>query len=748
MQASVVLRESVLTTDQTYDYRVPDELTADLCTGQFVEVPFGGGNRVCVALVMEIYPDRETQYELKYILRIIDLYPVLFADQIALLPYIRSRYTCTYGDAIRLMVPSVVTTRKSKIQQVAFVCNRETALSVLSECELESLVQIRILELLCECEEIPVSELMSVLSISRSPIDTLRKKGLVGIEKRVVRPDPSEDEEDGETPLKTDPFPPSEAQQNAIRAILAEKGRKEFLLYGITGSGKTEVYLQCAQEVLERGDSVLFLVPEISLTPQMIRWITGRFPGQVAVLHSRLTPKERYDQWDSIRRGKARIVIGARSAVFAPINRLKLILVDEEQDTSYKSETHPRYHARDIARKRAQQLGAVIVLGSATPAVETYYSAQLGFTTLLSLPERVNEAELPKTEIIDMREELVCKNRSIFSRSLKAAMTEAFAKNEQVILFLNKRGYSSLLLCRSCGEVVVCPHCSVAMTLHTPRKTGKSILICHYCGRTQKVPGVCPSCQSTVQGKFGLGTQQLEELVKCEFPEQTVIRMDQDTTVGREAHARLLGQFREKKASVLVGTQMIAKGHDFPDVTVVGIVSADLLLRASDFRAGERAFQLITQASGRAGRGDKAGRVFIQTYQPDDDVLLCAARQDYGMFFANEIEYRRRLGYPPFRALGSILLSHEDELTAGEQSEKVVKALMEARDSLSGSCGFNNVEIYGPTPAQLYRVRDRFRFQINIKADRKSQLSQLFAIMQSRFFTEGFLLYMDIDPLW
>ena len=744
MQASVVLRDSVLTTDQTYDYRVPEEFVSDLCTGQFVEVPFGSGNRVCIALVMDIYPDRESKYELKNIIRIIDKVPVLLQDQIALLTYIRSRYTCTYGDAIRLMVPSVVTTRTSRSQQAAFLMDRETALSILAEGELESLVQIRIVELLSECEEILVSELMNVLSISRSPLDTLKKKGIIGIEKRSVNK-VEQEEADNDNPVKTQPFPPSEAQEMAIRAITGAQCRKEFLLFGITGSGKTEVYLQCAQEVLDRGDSVLFLVPEISLTPQMIRWITGRFPGQVAVLHSRLTPKERYEQWDIIRKGKAHIVVGARSAVFAPIERLKLILVDEEQDSSYKSETHPRYHARDIARRRAQQLGAVLVLGSATPAVETYYSACSGYTTLLSLPERVNEAQLPKTEIIDMREELRAGNRSIFSRSLHLAMTEAFAKNEQVILFLNKRGYSSLLLCRSCGQVVICPHCSVAMTLHTPRRTGKSILICHYCGRTQKVPDNCPSCRSTVQGKFGLGTQQLEEAVKREFPGQTVIRMDQDTTVGREAHAKLLGLFREKKASVLVGTQMIAKGHDFPDVTVVGIVSADLLLRASDFRAGERAFQLITQASGRAGRGEKAGRVFMQTYQPDDDVLLCAARQDYGMFFQNEIEYRKRLGYPPFRALGSIMLSHEDEQTAKEQADTVMKALTDARNSLPNA---NHIDIFGPTPAQLYRIRDRFRFRINIKADRKSQLSQLFSLMQTRFFAEGYLLYMDIDPLW
>jgi len=748
MQASLVLRDSVWTTDQLYDYRVPPQLLPELHIGQYVEVPFGSGNRPCVALIMRIFPDTETKFELKKITRIVDPFPVLRADQMELLDFIRSRYSCTYGDAIRLMVPSMVSTRHLKNQQVAFITDREMASSVLSECELDSLLQIRILEMLLACDEAPVSEIMSVLSISRSPVDSLVKKGLISVEKREVNHGTaveSDISDPADVSMKTDPFPPSEEQEQAIRQILSHAKRKEFLLYGITGSGKTEVYLQCAQAFLDRGESILFLVPEISLTPQMICWITGRFPGQVAVLHSRLTPKERYEQWDAIRKGEARIVVGARSAVFAPIHNLKLILIDEEQDNSYKSETHPRYHAREIARQRARILDAVLVMGSATPSVESYYSAQEGYTTLLQLPNRVNEAKLPVTQIIDMREELCRGNRSIFSRSLQEAMREAFAKNEQVILFLNRRGYSSLLLCRACGQTVLCPHCSVSMTMHTPQRAGRSMLICHYCGRTQKVPDACPSCHSALQGKFGLGTQQLEEMVKRTFPDQTVIRMDQDTTVGRDAHARLLQQFRQKKASVLVGTQMIAKGHDFPDVTVVGIVSADLLLRASDFRAGERAFQLITQASGRAGRGEKAGRVFLQTYQPEDDVLLCAARQDYDLFFRNEIEYRRRLGYPPYRALGSIMISNADEAMAKEQANQVMEALKLLRESMPDA---ERIELYGPAPAQLYRMRDRYRLRINVKADRKSILSQMFSALQSRFFADGYLLHMDIDPLW
>lgn len=744
MIASVVLRECVRRTDRAFDYIVPEEMADSICPGQYVRVPFGGGNRVETALVLSVAAQSEYSEKLKSIIKRIDKIPVLHKDQMQLIQYIRSRYTCTHGDAIRLMVPSFVTEHKDKMHQVACVSDEAKAVSVLAENELNSLAQIRVLEMVLESDEVPVSEILNALSISRSPINSLRKKGLITITNRKECAPPSVDEAEEQWQPEVS-FPTlSEHQRKAVDSILSDDLPNESLLFGVTGSGKTEVYLRCAQKIVSAGGSVIFLVPEISLTPQMIRWVRERFPDGLAVLHSRLTPKERYEQWDLIRKGEARIVIGARSAIFAPLTDLRLILVDEEQDTSYKSETHPRYHARDIARIRSRITGAKLVFGSATPAVETYYSAMKGYTKLLLLPDRVKDAVMPKVRVVDMRQEFIGGNRSVLSRQLKAEMSAAFEKGEQAILFLNKRGYSSFVLCRACGHTILCPHCSVAMTLHAPGNGRKPILICHYCMYAQNVPETCPECNSPLQGRIGMGTQQLEEAVKNEFPDRRVIRMDQDTTAGKDAHARLLNAFRKKEADILLGTQMIAKGHDFPDVTVVGIISADLLLRASDFRAGERAFQLITQASGRAGRADKSGTVFIQTYDPEDEMVTCAASNDYEAFFKKELEYRKRLGYPPILAFGSLVLSAKDEKSGHDQ----IRMVKDHLDRCVAKFPDASVRVFGPGPALMYKLRDRYRFQINIKAPNKSTLSALFRSVQERFSGKDYAMHMDIDPLW
>ncbi|MBN1892108.1 MAG: primosomal protein N' [Clostridiales bacterium] len=744
MIASVVLRECVRRTDRMFDYIVPEELEDSICPGQYVRVPFGGGNRIETALVLDVRAQSDYSEKLKAVIEIIDKIPVLHEDQMQLIRYVRTRYTCTHGDAIRLMVPSFVTERKEKTHQVVCVSDEAKAISVLAENELNSLAQIRVLEMVLESNEVPVSEILNALSISRSPITSLRKKGLISIMNRKACASPSGDEEDDRWAQETQ-FPTlSDHQRKAVDAILSDDIPNESLLFGVTGSGKTEVYLRCAQKIVSGGGSVIFLVPEISLTPQMIRWVRERFPDGLAVLHSRLTPKERYEQWDMIRKGEARIVIGARSAIFAPLTDLQLILVDEEQDTSYKSETHPRYHARDIARMRSRITGAKLVFGSATPAVETYYSATQGYTKRLLLPDRVKDAVMPKVHIVDMREELIGGNRSILSRQLKSEMSRAFKKGEQAILFLNKRGYSSFVLCRACGHTILCPHCSVAMTLHAPGRGRKPIMICHYCMYAQNVPKTCPECNSSLQGRIGMGTQQLEEAVRSEFPDRQVIRMDQDTTAGKDAHARLLNAFRKKEADILLGTQMIAKGHDFPDVTVVGIISADLLLRASDFRAGERAFQLITQASGRAGRADKPGNVYIQTYSPEDEMVTCAASNDYEAFFEKELEYRKRLGYPPFLAFGSLVLSSKEEKTGHDQ----IRMVKEHLDLCVAKFPDVSIRVFGPGPALMYKLRDRYRFQINIKAPNKSMLSSLFHSVQERFSGMDYAMHMDIDPLW
>ena len=778
MIASVVLREAVPAIDRIFDYIVPDEMLSLIQVGQYIHVPFGRSNRSVVALVVNLSEQSVFGDDLKSIIDIMDPIPVLAPDQVTLLEAVRTRYACTYGDVIRLMVPAYVSDKKNPTRNTAVLIDEQKAIEVLNEGDLSSLPQIRVLELLLECKRSPVSEIMSALSVSVSPIHSLRDRGLIEIIRdksvlpQLVDDSPKEennesekDSIDGEEAAHV----PAEEQAEAIAQILgvdvdqidcdvnlkdiwdesnelreANDKYSEFLLYGVTGSGKTEVYLQCAAEILRRGGSVLFLVPEIALTPQMIRWVSARFLEVPAVIHSRLTPKQRFEQWDSIRKGKTRIVIGARSAVFAPMKDLQLIIVDEEHDTSYKSETHPRYHARDVARMRAKLLCAKLVLGSATPAVETYYSAQMGFTKLLRLKDRVNQAHLPKVTIVDMRQELKRGNRSVISEALMAAMREELSHGRQVMLFLNKRGYSSFILCRSCGESIMCPHCSVSMTVHSP-KGRRPVLICHYCMRTMKIPELCPQCQSPMQAKMGLGTQQLEEAVAKAFPGEKVLRMDQDTTAVKDAHATLLEAFRKHEASILIGTQMIAKGHDFPDVTVVGIISADMLIRASDFKAGERAFQLITQSSGRAGRGEAAGRVYIQTYQPDDDLIVCAASQNYDAFFKNEIEFRRRMHYPPFLAMGTMVISSENEEQGFSQAKEVkafVERLVEAhQDNIS-------VDVFGPGPAPIYRVRDRYRFFLNIKAKNKSTLARIFRALSDHYSDTGLNIAMDIDPIW
>jgi len=742
-RVSCILRESVWSTDRMYDYLVPENLSESSKPGMYVEVPFGKGNRPVPALIMSVSEEIESTYPLKDILRIIDPYPVLNEDQIALMDFIRFRYTCTYADVLKLLVPAAVSKYSEKTQQVAFLKDREKAEAALEEGKAGSLSAMYLLEALLEWEEIPVRELMQMLSISKSPIDTLRKKGWIDVEKRTVQQ--IEAKEDEKEVYRTEPHELTEKQKDALSAILQSK-KREFLLYGVTGSGKTEIYLQAAQEVLHQGGSVLFLVPEISLTPQMIRWIKSRFSENVSVLHSRLTPSEKYEQWDSIRKNKTRIVVGARSAVFAPLYNLKLILVDEEQDTSYKSETHPRYHVRDIVRKRAALSGATVVLGSATPSIETFFSAKEGYSELLCLPERAfSRANLPDVSIVDMREELRAKNHSVISSALYNEMERALSRKEQILLFLNKRGYSGMILCRSCGETVLCDHCSVPLHLHKSKRVRDPLLVCHYCGKIHDYPQKCPSCESTLIGKVGLGTQQLEEMVRETFPEARVLRMDQDTTVKRGAHEDIIRTFRDRQADILIGTQMIAKGHDFPYVTVVGVISADLLLRVPNFRAQERGFQLLTQAAGRAGRGKLPGKVFFQAYQPKDDILLYAAQQNYEDFYENELEFRKRLNYPPFKAFGSVQVSHQKEEEANKQILDVRQRIFQILDSVKKTADY---QVYDPAPAELFRLRDKYRFRLFIKANTKSELAALFRALQDFYFGKGLLLQMDIDPVF
>ncbi|MCR5805007.1 MAG: primosomal protein N' [Clostridia bacterium] len=741
--AEVILRNSVDNTDLIYTYKISDDLAGKISAGMLVDVPFGMHNGTRDALVLSVKDgEYEGKFRLKSIKSIKDPLPVMKPDQIALIDYIQKRYVCRKGDALSLMVPSVVAEHKNPQVRCVELTDEQKARELLAANKIKSINQIRILESLFEKSPVQAQELLVVTSSSNANLYALVDKGLIRIFKEE---DTTECVDEKAEYVRGPVHELNVEQQYAVNRICEErKNHKVFLLHGITGSGKTEVFLKCAENYLEKGHSVLYLVPEISLTPQTIRWITGRFNREVAVLHSRLTSKERYEQWDKIRKGEAKIIVAARSGVFAPIEGLKLIIIDEEHDSSYKSDKHPKYSARDIAIARAKLTGATVVLGSATPSIETYYAAKNDYYELLKLTKRANpNAHLPKVTIVDMKEQIKQGAGSFFSIPLKNKMLKALDEDKQIILFLNRRGYSRTLICKDCGEPLNCPSCSVGMTLHTNRHSKEKLLICHYCGYAIPVSEAkCNACGSKELDSIGFGTQQLEEQVKTTFPGVSVLRMDQDSTAGIGAHEKILSAFREKKASILIGTQMIAKGHDFPEVTVVGILDTDIIAASPDYRGSERAFQLITQASGRAGRDNDPGEVFIQTYKPDNPLIMYAACQDYDSFFDAQLEYRQAMNLPPFKASGEIMIQSSDEDELMRISDDLAKYLRDYLSYQSRDFGF---ELYGPIPSAIYELRGNYRNVFNIKAKNKSSLNAVFKQVFEDFDYTKYPISVDSD---
>ena len=509
-------------------------------------------------------------------------------------------------------------------------------------------------------------KILSLLGISSSVIKSLVDKGILYESMQEVYRDPYQDR----IFEHTEPLQLTEEQSVAIKPILQtieEKRHDVFLLYGITGSGKTEVYMQSIQKVLEEGREGIVLVPEISLTPQMVNRFKGRFGDEVAVLHSGLSIGEKYDEWRKIQRKEVRVAVGARSAIFAPFENLGIIIIDEEHETSYKQEDNPRYHARDVAIERARTHNCPVILGSATPSLETFARAKKGVYQLLTLSKRMNDQSLPTVDIVDMREELREGNRTMFSRVLYDKLQDRLMKKEQTVLFLNKRGHSSFVMCRDCGYVIQCPNCDISLTYHRYQQQMK----CHYCGYEAVVPTICPECTSEHIRYFGTGTQKVEEELGKIFPEARVIRMDVDTTSRKGSHEKLLTAFEEGKADILLGTQMIAKGLDFPNITLVGVLSADTMLHLPDFRSSEKTFQLLTQVSGRAGRHELAGEVVIQTYSPEHYSIELASQQDFDQFYQKEMMIRKIHQYPPFYYLALITVSHEELMKVVDVTEKI-----------------------------------------------------------------------------
>ncbi len=751
MFCSVILRGAIRQTDNLYTYHVPEDMLADISPGSLVSVPFGKGDSKKTAVVVELKESLEgVNGGVKDVDSLLSKTPVLNADQLELIDKISDRFNCTKGDVVELLVPSCVVNHKNPMETFVELVSKEEAEQVLQSESLRSAAHINILEYLLERGTCTRKELMSSLSCSAAQINALEKKGLIRSFKATTDNEVPRIAISNEVPEGkfTEEYDLSDEQQSAVNEILKgidERKDNTYLLFGITGSGKTEVYLNIAKKVISEGGSVIYMVPEISLTPQTINWIKGRLGDSVAVLHSRLTDKQRYEQWDNIRTGKAKVIVGPRSGVFAPAADLRLIILDEEHDGSYKAESHPRYSARDIARMRAKITGCSVVLGSATPSIESFYAAQAGAYKMLELKSRArSEATLPEIIPVDMKEQIKLGSGDMLSLPLRQAMSVAFAENKQVILLLNRRGFSRTLVCEDCGEPFTCKNCSVAMTLHNNRRNGTQSLICHYCGYT--VPSYearCSFCNSNHFKKAGFGTQQLEEFLHSVFPHEKVLRMDQDSTMTPGAHKEIIEKFAAKEASILIGTQMIAKGLDFPDVTVVGVLGADLMLASSSFKASERAFQLITQAAGRAGRGEHPGKVFIQSYRPEQPLLQFACTQNYRAFYEQEIEYRQKLKLPPYKALGEIVLSLPDEDTLIKRANEVSKYL---KDFLGFQDPRYQFEVYGPMPCVIYELRGRYRMSFVIKAVNKSAINGVFKRLIADFDHMKYPMSFDNDP--
>ena len=575
------------------------------------------------------------------------------------------------------------------------------------------------------------------LKTSSSTLQPLIDRGLIKKVPKQIYRNPYEDSD-----IKpTEALPLSPQQKNAIEPIWESVENKEhrvFLLHGVTGSGKTEVYLQAIERVLEKGQEAIVLVPEIALTPQMVHRFKGRFGKDVAVLHSGLSQGEKFDEWTKIQRKEVRVAVGARSAIFAPFENLGIIIIDEEHETSYKQDEQPKYHAREVAKFRGEYHQCPVILGSATPLLESYARAKKGVYTLLEMPHRMNKQAMPPVEIIDMRDELHAGNRTMFSRRLMEAIQDKMAKGEQIVLFLNRRGYSTFVMCRECGDTVKCPSCDISLTYHKATNELK----CHYCNYRIPMVTECPTCQSQSVRYFGTGTQKVEESLLQLLPDAKIIRMDVDTTRRKGAHERLLRAFSEKKADILLGTQMIAKGLDFENVTLVGVLAIDTMLQLPDFRSSEKTFQLLTQVSGRAGRHHLPGEVIIQTYSPEHYSIDLASKYDYDQFFYKEMEMRRQFRYPPYYYLTLLNVSHPNEMKAYEVTKTITQLL---RKHLS-----NQVTILGPTPSPIVRINNRYRYQCMIKyKNEPNQLAVIRKILNyyhDEMIKNDLMIQVDLEP--
>ncbi|MGG1247145.1 primosomal protein N' [Bacillus spizizenii] len=798
--AEVIVDVSTKNIDRPFDYKIPDHLKGMIKTGMRVIVPFGPRKIQGFVTAVKEASDLSGK-SVKEVEDLLDLTPVLTEELMNLSSWLSDKTLSFKITALQAMLPAALKAKYEKELKIAYDADlppqverlfsqtKTLLYSDIPDHDTLKLIQkhvqkgsidvtykvaqkankkmVRHIQANASKEElsrqadglsrqaakqqailhffiaepegvnIPAADLCKKTDASSATIKTLIQKGLLKESYEEVYRDPYQDK----MFKKTEPLPLTDEQSAAfqpIRQTLDNDEHKVFLLHGVTGSGKTEIYLQSIEKVLAKGKEAIVLVPEISLTPQMVNRFKGRFGSQVAVMHSGLSTGEKYDEWRKIHRKEVRLVVGARSAIFAPFENLGMIIIDEEHESSYKQEEMPRYHAKEVAIKRAEHHSCPVVLGSATPTLESYARAQKGVYELLSLKHRVNHQVMPEVSLVDMREELRSGNRSMFSVELMEKLEETISKGEQAVLFLNKRGYSSFVMCRDCGYVPQCPHCDISMTYH---RYGQR-LKCHYCGHEEPVPHTCPECASEHIRFFGTGTQRVEEELTKVLPNARVIRMDVDTTSRKGAHEKLLSAFGEGKADILLGTQMIAKGLDFPNVTLVGVLSADTTLHIPDFRSAEKTFQLLTQVSGRAGRHEKPGKVIIQTYTPSHYSIQLTKTHDYETFYQHEMAHRREQSYPPYYYLALVTVSHEEVAKAAVTAEKIAHFL-------KANCGADT-KILGPSASPIARIKDRYRYQCVIKYKQETQLSALLKKILEHYKREieqkHIMISIDMNP--
>ena len=721
--ADIIIDISHEKVDRPFQYRIPDALLGSVKVGVRVTVPFGMGNTMRKGYVVGL--STKTDYDPEKIKEIAGVESGSTSVQSQLIQlawWMKTSYGCTMNQALKTVLPVRQKIKLKEKKTIRCLLEGEKLAEAIQEAEKKSYkARARLLRAFLENPAIPMETAEQQLQITASTLKPMIEKGQAELIRREISRTPlTALQQGGKIRYAGKTVELRGEQQAAVEGFVSDYRaglRKTYLLHGITGSGKTEVYMEMMEEVLSQGKQVILLIPEIALTYQTVMRFYRRFGDRIAVLNSKLSAGERYDQWERAARGEVSVMIGPRSALFAPFSNLGLILIDEEHEGAYKSETMPRYHARDVAAKRAADSGAALVLGSATPSLEAYTKAMAGEYQLMELKHRAVEGSvLSAVEIADMREELSEGNKSMFSRRLRELILERLDRREQIMLFINRRGYSNFVSCRSCGEAVKCPHCDVSLTLH-----GNQRLVCHYCGYNIPMMKNCPSCGSPYIAGFGAGTQKLEELTRREFPQARVLRMDADTTARKDGHEAILSAFAAHEADILIGTQMIVKGHDFPEVTLVGIMAADLSLNTPDYRCAERSFQLLTQAAGRAGRGSRQGTVVIQTYQPDHYAIGTAAAQDYASFYEKEFSYRKLMNYPPACRMQAVLFASASEETLEQCSEKVLEEL-KLRFGIETS---SDLQFIGPVRAPIYKVNDIYRKILYIKSEKCDILDKI-----------------------